>query len=274
MVVNRITKKTVKEQRKMTNAAIDYKVLNSSSCSKNSIKYFYGDDYIIDCMTPYKIYRYVFKVTTKSDPAKINQLKRDIESNTKKFMSLLERIRNNFNKDDRTLNAVRDEARELDEIIYIQKYNLKNIENRNTTVIADKPYQMFIIPRNQNERSFIENPLKEDKVVDEIAEKRDIISGKADEQEDEIEEHNIIENEEKNYVDADNVADIIDDEIEAADIEEVKEELTISAANKKSKKMLPSPKRKSAPKKKMRGGYITDVLINDLSKYSIEELIA
>lgn len=263
MSVNRITKKTVISQRKMTSSAIDYKVLNSSTCNKNALKYFFGDDYIIDCMTPYKIYRYVFKVTSKSDPSKIQQLKREIESNTKKFMTLIEKIANSYDKSDKNINLIRDEARKLDEIIYIQKYNLSNIEKGNTTTIADKPYQMFIIPRNQNERSFIPTTEKKD---DEIQEKRDIISGKVDEMEDEQEEVVVIDQGDKSYADE----TTFEEELVPTD---TKEELTIENANKKSKKMLPSPRRnspqKKSPKKKggykMRAGGITDDFINNFN---------
>jgi hypothetical protein len=260
-----MTKKTVKEQRKMTSSTIDYKVLNSSTCSKNALKYFFGDDYIIDCMTPYKIYRYVFKVTSKSDPTKIQQLKREIESNTKKFMSLIEKITTSYDKNDKNINSIRDEARKLDEIIYIQKYNLSNIEKGNSTTIADKPYQMFIIPRNQNERSFIPTPEKKEDEP-EMQEKRDIISGKVDEMEDDQEEVAVIEQGDKSYADE----TTFEEELIPTD---TKEELTIENANKKSKKMLPSPRRISAPKKspkkkggyKMRAGGITEDFINNFN---------
>lgn len=213
---NKITKKSLKKVDRMIESKIDYNFLNTANCNKNSIKYMKNGDFIVDCFTPQKIYRYIYNIRYTKNNDKIKKTEKEIDMNSKKLETLIQKIKDGFNKgNSENLNQIREEVIQLDDKLVLLKYNLNILKDKTQNMeIDDKPSKMYVINRIK-ESSFIKQELveeedeeeKEEVQVKELTTKKKLEQINEAEQEvlstEELVEEFNIENQQEEFADTD-----------------------------------------------------------------------
>lgn len=144
---------------------ISEKMLETSICTKNGIGYIKGNEYIMDCLAPTKIYRFVFHIKEKKKTeSMMNDIKKLIDEDKKELIKLVKEIGKIMDKENevKKVNEYRDRVRELDYHLIIHNISLKNLEKKtNIFEIDEKPFKMQVLPRKIKETV-------QDEVLDEL----------------------------------------------------------------------------------------------------------